>query len=421
MILWLKNRFVPHMKPDLTVQEKTTRQNFNVMQIISNLEIGGGQEVVRTLALNLNELGARTIVCTFADGPLRKEIEIDGIPVFILPGRTVSILSFLRFLGEMKSIRDTLWELIDKYQVEVVQTHLLRVLNLPVMAVLRFNPSLMIFWTFHNERFSLREDHLHNGKWLLKPKRWAYKLLYLKAADRISGYIAVSEQVKKALNEEIGSISDKVTVIINGVDLRRYHSKSNKQRIRKGLGLSREEKVISVIATFKAQKGQRYLIDAATTLVNDFPDLKILFVGDGELRGELEAKSKALNLDNNIEFLGTRQDIPEILAASDMFVLPSLWEGLPMALIEAMASGLPIVATDVSGSKQAVISGETGILVPPGDARELGDAIKYLLSNPDIGERMGAAARLRADEVFSATKQAQDHLDLYRRSCNING
>ena len=92
-----------------------------------------------------------------------------------------------------------------------------------------------------------------------------------------------------------------------------------------------------------------------------------------------------------------------------------------MALVEAMASGLPIVATDVSGSKQAILPGKTGLLVPPGDVQELGNAINYLLSNPDIGEQMGAAARLRANEVFSATRQAQDHLDLYSSSRYVNG
>lgn len=401
------------------MQETQTNQNFNVMQVVSNLDIGGGQEVVRTLAVNLNEMGARTIVCAFEDGPLQEEIEQEGIPVFILPGRSASILSLPRFIREMRSNSEALQELIDIYQIDVVQTHLLRVLNLPVMSLLRSKPSLLVFWTFQNARFSLREDHLQSGKWLLKPKRWVYRLLYLKAADRVSGYIAVSEEVKKALIDEIGSIGDKVSVIFNSVDLRRYRSSSDKKALRDHLGLDKDAQIISVIATFKAQKGQRYLIEAAATLVKDFPNMKILFVGDGELRGELEAKTKALNLDNNIEFLGTRQDVPELLAASDMFVLPSLWEGLPMALVEAMASGLPIVATDVSGSKQAVVSGETGILVPPGDVQELSNAINYLLSNPEIGEKMGAAARIRADEVFSARKQARDHLDLYSRSRQI--
>ena len=95
------------------MQETQTNQNFNVMQVVSNLDIGGGQEVVRTLAVNLNEMGARTIVCAFEDGPLQEEIEQEGIPVFILPGRSASILSLPRFIQEMRSNSEALQELID--------------------------------------------------------------------------------------------------------------------------------------------------------------------------------------------------------------------------------------------------------------------------------------------------------------------
>lgn len=395
--------------------------DFRVMQVVRNLDIGGGQEVVRTLVENLTKFGAKTIVCSFEDGPLRKEIEAHGIPVVLLPERKFNFLAFPYFLQEIFQIRKILLDLVNQYNINVIQTHLLRILNLPTISLMKANPDLLVFWTFHNARFSLREDHLKNNKWLLRPKRWVYQLLTLKAAERVSGFIAVSREVKQALVEEIGSIGDKVTVILNGVDLRRYPPDVDKIKMRRSLGLDPEAIIISVVATFKEQKGHRYLIEAASLLVNKFPNLQILFLGDGELREGLEEQTKDRDLDETIEFLGTRQDIPDFLSASDMFVLPSLWEGLPMALVEAMASGLPIVATNVSGSKQAILPGKTGLLVPPGDVQELEKAITYLLSNPEIGKQMGAAARLRADEEFSAAKHAQDHLALYRRSRGKKG
>ena len=384
------------------------------MQIVRNLDIGGGQEVVRTLAENLNLIGCSVIVCSFKDGPLRREIEDLGIQVVLLPDRNHSILAFPFFIKEMSHIRNSLSELVDRYNINVVQTHLLRILNFPTISLMAMHPDLLVYWTFHNTRFTLRKDHLRSHKWMLKPKKWFYKWLDLYASTRVSGFIAVSSEVKQAMVQDIGSIGDKITVVPNGVDVRRYLPDADKRKQRKKLGLDSEARIISVVATFKEQKGHRYLIEAVPSLKNRFPDLLILLIGDGELKQELENLTNQSDLSDTIKFLGARGDIPDLLSASDLFVLPSLWEGLPMALVEAMASGLPIVATEVSGSKQAILPGKTGLLVEPGNALELEKAIAQMLDEPELGRQMGAAARLRADEDFSAERQARDHLKLYQ-------
>ena len=128
-----------------------------------------------------------------------------------------------------------------------------------------------------------------------------------------------------------------------------------------------------------------------------------------------QAQATALHVDSHIHFLGRRRDVPELLASSDLFVLPSLWEGLSMALLEAMATGLPIVASEVSGTVQVMIPGETGYLVPSGDVQGLFKAVEQLLSDPARAQAMGAAARRRVEATFSAQKQADEHLALYRR------
>jgi glycosyltransferase involved in cell wall biosynthesis len=153
-------------------------------------------------------------------------------------------------------------------------------------------------------------------------------------------------------------------------------------------------------------------------VIAEYPDLHILFVGDGELREELQLQVREAGVEGHIHFLGFRQDIPELLAASDCFVLPSLWEGLPMALVEAMATGLPIIATEVSGSKQAMINGETGLLVGPGDVAQLEEAMVRLLSQPDQARAMGSAAQRRVESNFGASKQAEEHIALYHRQRN---
>jgi glycosyltransferase involved in cell wall biosynthesis len=206
-----------------------------------------------------------------------------------------------------------------------------------------------------------------------------------------------------------------VSVICNSVDTRRYNLSAGSAATRRGLGLDEGDHVMAVVATFKRQKGHRFLIEAANTVVPQFPNLHILFIGDGELREELQALTKRLGLEGHIHFLGTRGDVPALLAASDSFALPSLWEGLPMALIEAMASGLPVIATEVSGTNQVMVSGETGLLVPPGDASALATAIASVLTDPARAASMGAAARQRVEEYFGAQEQARAHVALFER------
>jgi glycosyltransferase involved in cell wall biosynthesis len=384
-----------------------------VMQVISNLEIGGAQEVVRTLAENLGKVGCKSIVVTFKDGSLRADIEKLGIPVEILPSRRFSVTAFPQFVKDMLTTRRALLELVKKYNVDVIQTHLLRSLDFLVLS-LRLDSDVRIFWTFHNARFDLREEHLARQKWLFKPKRWGHHAMYQLGARWVNRLIAVSEEVKNSIINTLPGIPEKSIVSIpNSVDVNRYGDRSTRIAVRDALGLDKQHKAALVVATFKEQKGHRFLLDALQELVGQFPNLRILFAGDGELRTALQTQTLELGLKNNVHFLGNRNDIPQLLAASDFFILPSLWEGLPMALIEAMASGLPIIATRVSGTNQVMVHGETGLLVAPGNSEELAHAIRELLLDPLMAFRMGKIARRRVEVYFGAQKQAQEHLDLF--------
>ena len=387
---------------------------FRVMHIISNLDIGGAQEVVRTLVAYLAEEGCVPIVCTFKDGPLRQDIERLGILVEVLPARRYSIVDFPLFVTDMLRIRQALINVVKKHHIEIIQTHLLRVLDFLVLTLRGKAKTPLVFWTAHNTNEELQKEQLPRHRWLLKPKRLGYRLLYRLSARSVNGFIAVADGVKTELLETIGPIDDKITVILNGVDIRRYQRPVDKGAIRDKLGLTEQARLITTVGTFKRQKGHAYLIEAVAALVLQFPDLHILLIGDGDLRAALQAQTSSLGLKQRIHFLGSRSDVPGLLAASDYFVLPSLWEGLPMALIEAMASGLPIVATDVSGTRQVMVPGETGIVVPPGDAQQLAAAIRELLSDSARAQAMGAAAQRRIED-FSAKKQAQEHIALYRR------
>lgn len=395
-------------QPDSWTENRFPR----VMEVVSNLDIGGGQEVVRTLVENLADLGCRPVVCTFADGPLRPEIERLGIPVVVLPDRRHGVLALPWFLRDMLATRRALRAVIRAYDIDVLQTQLLRVLDFLVLS-LRLDSDVAVYWTFQNAEFTLREDHLARHKWLLRPKQLAYRWLYRITQRWVDGLIAVSTDVKRALIEQFAIRDEKIAVICNSVDVRRYGHPVDRTAVRASLRLPPEACMAAVVATFKRQKGHRYLIDAAAQVIDRFPNLHLLFIGDGELRHDLQARTRSAGLSDHVHFLGWRQDIPELLAASDYFVLPSLWEGLPMALIEAMASGLPVIATNVSGSRQVVVDGESGLLVEPGDVPALANAMIRTLAAPEAARAMGRTARQRVATEFSAQKQARDHLALF--------
>lgn len=395
-------------------QDKTSSNPLRIMLLISNLKIGGAQEVVRTLCDYFPEKGYQTVVCTFEDGPLRKEIERAGIPVVILPARQHSILALPLFLWDMLRIRNAIAAIVDKHQINILQTQLVRGLDFLVLT-LRPGRKLMVFWTFHNALFVLRPEHLPRFRWLLGFKRWAHSQLYRWTARWVNGMIVVSEDVKKAIHEYAGALHGKVSVIPNSVDIKRYNQEIDREAVRKELGLSPGHQVFAVVATFKKQKGHRYLIEAAASLISQFPDIRLLLIGDGELRDELKAQTKALGLNEHVHFLGLRTDVPKLLGASDYFVLPSLWEGLPVSLIEAMACGLPVIATQVSGTKDVMIHNQTGLMVPPGEVEALKDAMLQFLANQELAQKMGEVARKRVTESFSAEQQANAYLSIYQK------
>lgn len=401
------------------IPSQNRASSLNVLQIIGDLDIGGAQEVVRTLVKYMDATeAARPVVCSFRDGPLRRDIEQLGINVHILPDRRYSVLAFPWFLGDMMRIWRALTRIVKDYDIDVIQTHLLRTLDFLVL-FLKYTTSIrVVLWTFHSAKFMLAKTDLSSHTWLLGPKRYLHHLIYRWAARFVDGFIAVSDQVKDAIIENIAPIPDKVMVICNGVDIEQYEQADDLRRVRNELGLDEAARLIAVVGTLKEGKGHQYLIQAMPALVAHHPAAHVLFIGDGALREALASQAAALHVDSHIHFLGSRRDVPALLAASDLFVLPSLWEGLSMALLEAMATGLPVVASEVSGAVQVITTEEMGCLTPPGDVPRLTAAISQLLSDPQRAQAMGAAGKRRAVEAFSAQAQVEEHLSLYYRLLN---
>ena len=389
-----------------------------VLQLTPNLEVGGAQETVRMLAKYLPRWGCRTVVGTFADGPLRSEITQLGVPVEVLPARRHSVVALPRFVAEMVGIRRALVRLVEAHHIDVILTKGLGTLDFVVMTLRIWTSSTVprpqIWWTIENSVFMVRREHLVRHRWLLRPKQLSHRLFYRVGARLVNGVIAVSDETALSFQETVRHVGDRVTVVCNAVDTERFPASIDRDAMRAGLGFTPQDHVMTMVGTFKRQKGHVHLLDAAASVAGQLADLQIVLVGDGELVEDVRASVAALGLRGRVRLLGTRRDVPELLAASDSFVLPSLWEGLPVALVEAMASRLPVIATNVSGTSQVMVAGVTGWIVPPGDAGALARAILELVSDPVRASAMAEAAAARA-AGFSAQALAEQLVALFRR------
>lgn len=383
-----------------------------VLFVISNLDRAGGQLGMQDLALSLSARGCFSAVCAFRDGPLRAELEQHGVPVHIVPDRRADFVALPWFPRELVRIRNALRGLIREYQIDVIQAHLLRSLDFLVLTLRREPGVRHVFWVFDNVRWELERDALPRHRWLLRPKRAVFRSLYRGAAPHVSGFIAVSDQVAEALERGLGPLRNQLHIVPNGVSIKRFALARDRRVLRRELGLDPDAVYANVTARLVLQKGHRWFIEAASPLFQQFPNLYVLFVGDGELRGQLTAQARQAGLAERIRFLGERTDIPQLLASSDFFVLPSLWEGMSFALLEALASELPVIATNVSGARQVIRDGIDGLLIEPGDGAALRVAMTSLLSNAARARDLARAGRQRV-EYFTSERRTRQYFELY--------
>ena len=184
--------------------------------------------------------------------------------------------------------------------------------------------------------------------------------------------------------------------------------------LREDLGIRSSDRMIVTVARFTRQKGHRVLFDAIPEVLGEVPPARFVLVGDGPRRHLLKRRGLALGIDEFVVYAGDRSDVWDVLSAADLFVLPSLFEGLPLSLLEAMASGIPVVATEVSGTAEVVSDGTTGRLVPPADSKALAAAIVEALCSPRRAARWAAAARRDVAERFSAERMTRETEALYQ-------
>jgi glycosyltransferase involved in cell wall biosynthesis len=226
--------------------------------------------------------------------------------------------------------------------------------------------------------------------------------------------IAVSEAARAFLISGKGYAADKVVVVPNGRDLSTFRPGVGRDALRKELGLDRAVPLVGVVGRLESQKGHAYLLEAWPSVVGEFPDARLLVVGDGSLRRRLQARASELAVTESVLFAGFRADVPRVLDALDVLVLPSLYEGMPLTAIEASAMGRPVVATAVDGTPEVIREARTGRLVPPADPPALSRAIRSMLRDPLGAQRMGRAGRDFVLDRFDLDRQVANTARVYR-------
>jgi glycosyltransferase involved in cell wall biosynthesis len=244
-----------------------------------------------------------------------------------------------------------------------------------------------------------RVETIHNTyRWLTGKKRWAFALSCL-LAHRL---IAVSAAVESFTIDFFPFMSErKFVVIYNGIILQRFCPSKKRHEVRNHLGLSEEDFLVTFVGRLEEQKGLAFLLDAVNQLNQRYTNLKVLLVGEGSLEQSLREYARRLSL-QNIYFLGYREDVANLLAASDVFVLPSVYEGLPLTVLQAMAVGCPTVVSRVGGLPEVVLDGVTGFLVEPGSIDQLRDRIDRLYNDARLRSTFSRNALETVGRQFTA-------------------
>ena len=356
--------------------------------VVDSLNVGGAERHVVDLALALHREGHAVTVACSVSGSLAEPLEAARIPVRPLLGRIVKRRVSLPYTQALR-------KLLARERFDLVHAHIYASAAASSLATVGTGVPLVI--TEHTE--ALWQGR---GGRLFSP--WMYR--------RTSHVIAVSDAIQRRLVERDGVAPDKITLLPNTVPpARQTHGDA--------LPLPAEladKPLVGVVARLQPEKGVASFLRAASHVAREVPEARFVVVGDGPLRKELFGLAEELGVRDRVLFLGFRPDAQALLKLMDVVAVPSVSEGTPLVVLEAMAAGVPVVASRVGGIPGQIQPGRQGILVPPGDAKALGDALLGLLHDPELARRMGEAGRLRAETEFSHENMVRKVEGIYRDS-----
>lgn len=358
----------------------------NVLHLIETSGPGGAERMLISLVENLDKSRYRSLVCLLKDGWLKTQLQSLDIETMLVPQHRSLDVPWLLRLSRLLKGRPIHVMHAHEFTMNVYGSLLSRLTGIPIVATV----------------------HGKNYYWVKWRRRLAYRFV-----ARQSVMVAVSDNLKRFLSQWVAIHPDEIRIVHNGIDLDRYAVSGRHNSLRKELGINKNQPVIGTVGNLYAVKGQTYLLRACVTVAKAFPNFVLLMAGRGDQLGVLEAEARGLGIRGNVRFLGFREDIPSLLQALDVFVLPSVSEGLPLSILEAMAFGKSVVASNVGGIPEVIKDGVTGYLVPPKDPEALAERILLLLHHPQVAADLGRSGRKIVQEAFRLERMIQDYQSLY--------
>ena len=382
-------------------------RRLRLAQVVTRMDIGGVPDHIMTLIAELRRDFDITLVCGEIDDVHRTALAQTGVPVETVP--------FRRLLSPLADIRTflALFRLYKSRQFDIVHTHMSKAALIGSLAAVCARIPVVVN-TAHNLGFIALPNRA------LRLLFWIYDFCLFRAT--MDAVITVSTKVRDRIVETRLFAPARVFAVHNGMALKKMSaSAADAQDLRRAFGVGPDDVLIVSVARLVWFKGLSTLVSALPMLLAKAPRVHVVVAGEGQLRQELINQAEVLGVGSRFTLAGERRDIPALLAAADIFVLPSVSEGLPISIMEAMAAGKSVVATNVGGVSELVEDKETGFLVVPRDPQTLANAIAMLALDPPLRTAMGARGRYRIETDFAAPNMATQTEAIYRDCLKKNG
>lgn len=358
----------------------------SILYVLPNLNFGGTETTLVQLVNNLDHTRFDIHLCTLSSpNPLRSELSNEVTYHAIGANKKESVSATLKFMNVVRNVSPDILQSFLRYGNIVAPMMKLYYRDMPVITGIRAVPTDLHWAKDYPERIGLK----------------------------LSNHVVSNSEAGKDYAIDRGVDSDKISVIPNGRDIEQFSSAEPAEDIL-SIGPS-DGKIVGTVGRLIERKGHQDLLTAWVNIKKEYDDVHLVIVGEGPERENLEERAQKLGIEDSVHLIGTRTDIPAVLAAFDIFVFPSHFEGLPGALIEAMAAGLPIVATDVDGNSELIEHSTSGLLVSVKEPIQLKEETMTLLSNNDRCETYGNVVRQQALSNYSNKKVVTKFDQLYRQ------